>query len=441
MSDMQQSRPWKTLSVDGALVPFYIVPYDKNGICSGPSAADEVVASSKRATDVFIFAHGWNNDWAAATTRYDNFITYYQEAQRSWWSPPTRDYRPLLVGIFWPSTSLVAPWEQAPNIAAVIDMPWYMQAHEETKDLVSDLSPDQAEHFYALIQRDWLDRTQATELAALIAPALVPEGDELDHGGNPPTPEELVTVWTELPMPSGSQQITSEGGFIQEGASADVVAAGGLGFLPRQIARTATVLLMKDRAGRVGGGGVARLLRRVLDASPDARVHLVGHSYGCKIVLSALCNGALPVSPVESVLLLQPACSCLCFARDVDGSGHSGGYRAALTRSRQPLVTTYSCHDVPLTKFFHWAVRRPSDLGEAVIAGAPPSRYAALGGFGPQGAADETIIVDAKQPPERYRLSDSDKRIVAVRADNAISGHGDVTNSVTAWALLNQIMG
>lgn len=442
MPDMQQSGPWKTLSGDGgSLVSFYIVPYDKNGICSGPSAADEVVASSKQATDIFLFSHGWNNDWAAATKRYDDFIARYQDARHSLWPSPTRDYRPLLVGIFWPSTSLVAPWEQGPDIAAATNATWSMQAHEETKDLASGLSPDQAERFYEIIQINRLDRTQATDLATLIAPALVSEGDELDPGSAPPTPDELADVWTQLSVTGGSQP-RSEGGFIQEGATADAVAAGGVGFLdPRQIVRAATVLLMKDRAGRVGGSGVAQLLRRLLDASRDTRVHLVGHSYGCKIVLSALCNGAPPRRRVESMLLLQPACSCLSFAVDVDGSSRSGGYRPALSRSNQPIVTTYSCHDTPLTKYFHWAVRRPSDLGEAVIAGAPPSRYAALGGYGPQGAPDETVIVDVKQPPERYDLSASTKRIVAVRADSAISSHGDVTNPATAWALLSQTIG
>jgi hypothetical protein len=141
------------------------------------------------------------------------------------------------------------------------------------------------------------------------------------------------------------------------------------------------------------------------------------------------------------VLLLQPACSCLCFATDVDGRGRPGGYRAALARTRLPIVTTFSSHDMPLTKVFHLAVRRPSDLGEAVIAGAPPSKYAALGGFGPHGADGDVAVVDAKQAPDRYDLAASGKRIVAVRGDKVISGHSDISNPATAWTLLCQVMG
>ena len=103
-------------------------------------------------------------------------------------------------------------------------------------------------------------------------------------------------------------------------------------------------------------------------------------------------------------------------------------------------MTTFSPNDFPLTKVFHWAVRRPSDLGEAVIAGAPPSRYAALGGYGPQGAELDTETLSVRQMPQRYGFAETGKRIVAIDGDGLIKGHGDVTNPVTAWALLNQVM-
>lgn len=97
--------------------------------------------------------------------------------------------------------------------------------------------------------------------------------------------------------------------------------------------------------------------------------------------------------------------SALCFATDVDGSGRPGGYRSGLERSRQPVLTTFSSHDVPLTRLFHWAVRRASDPGEAVIAGIPaPSRYAALGGFGPQGCDADCVVVPPAAPPQGYPL-------------------------------------
>jgi pimeloyl-ACP methyl ester carboxylesterase len=164
-------------------------------------------------------------------------------------------------------------------------------------------------------------------------------------------------------------------------------------------------------------------------------VHLIGHSYGGKVILSAL--AAKPhARNVDSVLLLQPAMSYLCFAADVDG--HPGGYRAALSRTEQPIMTTFSRNDIPLTRFFQWAARRTSDLGEVQIAGVP-SRYAALGGFGPGGMDGEAVAVPARLPAEPYAAAPPGIRIVAVESSEFISGPGDISNDATHWMLLNQI--
>jgi hypothetical protein len=439
MADPLPVGPIKILSGEGgAAVPLYMIPFDKEGTCIGPRTLDHLVGAAAGATDVFVFSHGWNTEWAGALSHYDRFIQHFAAARRQRWSPPGRDYRPVLAGVFWPSAALVDSGDQAPDIAGD---PGAGQAEIEGLAALAELlEPAQAQRLYELAQRDELTREEAEELAALLAPALAGGDDELDPGAPAPTPEELLAVWERLLAEGGPEQPGEAGGFIDDGQAATPTTAGFLDFLkkPREIVRGATVWLMKDRAGRVGARGVGAMVRRLTDASPSARVHLIGHSYGCKVVLSALSAGAAPSRPVESVLLLQPALSCLAFATNVDG--RPGGYRPALSRSRQPIITTFSKHDLPLTKFFHLAVRRASDLGEAVIAGAPPSRYAALGGFGPQGADADVVVVPARQAPNRYDLA-TGKRIIAIQGDDVISGHSDIENAATAWALLCQVMG
>ena len=118
--------------------------------------------------------------------------------------------------------------------------------------------------------------------------------------------------------------------------------------------------------------------------------------------MSALC--ALPdgLRKVHSALLLQPAVSQYAFAREVPARpGVSGGFARGLHRVATPVVATFSANDVALTKQFHLALRRESDLGEQpTIAGGSPSQYAALGGFGPQ-ASGETIV-DILDPKQDY---------------------------------------
>jgi pimeloyl-ACP methyl ester carboxylesterase len=207
---------------------------------------------------------------------------------------------------------------------------------------------------------------------------------------------------------------------------------------PHDIVRTATVLLMKDRAGRVGARGVSRLLEDLL-AATTAPVHLVGHSYGCKVVMSALCQVSGWARPVESALLLQPAFSYLAFAADVSGLGAPGGYRPALTRSVQPIWATFSQFDEALTKYFHLAVRRPSDLGDGQIAGSPPSRYSAMGCFGPA-EGPEVARVSARSPGTGYEFP-VHARVLGVEASNVVSSHSDINNQAVWRMLLYQVLG
>lgn len=438
--------PYRTIDLGGgATAPFYIVPFDRDGVCTGPVTARNLLATvaTQRPTDVFLFSHGWNNDWKAATARYDQFIAGFARMRAE--HPLDRPFRPVLVGIVWPSTALVAPWEQAPDIAATDgDDDAVAEERAEVAEVAAIVPEEKRALFYELAQRQDLSDAEAAEFAGLVVPAFE-GGDEVDTAE--PDAESVLEVWRSLPgrpaaIPTEFGRVQWPGADVagdeaRAEAAADARAAGLLQALdPRGLVRLATVLLMKDRAGRVGGRGVADLLESLL-ATSDARVHLVGHSYGAKVVLSAL--AAKPHSrPVESVLLLQPAVSHLCFAADVDGAGRPGGYRPALARTRQPIMTTYSRHDFPLTKVFHWAVRRPSDLGEVVIAGAP-NRYAALGGFGPGGVEGEVTRVVAAVPPHPYDPPEPGSRLVAVEASTVIKGHGEVQVPATFWMLLTQV--
>lgn len=127
------------------------------------------------------------------------------------------------------------------------------------------------------------------------------------------------------------------------------------------------------------------------------------------------------------LLLLQPAVNHLCFAtagREVP----AGGYRPVLDRNVRPVFTTYSRHDAPLTRFFHWALRRDSDYREPLPAGwpEPPSKFAALGGFGPRGADEETRRVPLRAVGETYDLPEG-CRLAAVDGSNGIRSHGGVS--------------
>ena len=55
----------------------------------------------------------------------------------------------------------------------------------------------------------------------------------------------------------------------------------------RNLLNYATYYLMKERAGDVGRGGVNGVLRDLKKVRPDLRLHLVGHSFGGRLVTAA----------------------------------------------------------------------------------------------------------------------------------------------------------
>ena len=109
MSDGLPVGPYRVLALDdGTAVPYYIVPFDKNGRCDGPETRAHLVDAVRGGgfTDIFLFSHGWNNDWTVATTRYEEFLRGYMGMRRTHQLPTATPYRPLLAGVFWPSTAL-----------------------------------------------------------------------------------------------------------------------------------------------------------------------------------------------------------------------------------------------------------------------------------------------------------------------------------------------
>ncbi|BCW72439.1 hypothetical protein [Arthrobacter sp. NicSoilB8] len=469
------SGPYRQIVLhDGTTAPFYVVPFDQDGRCTGPVTLGELLKNLRKAelepdthySDIFLFSHGWNTPWPRAVEAYETFIKGFASLHADLPDPPGRTYRPLLVGVFWPSAVLVDPDESPPKIAGdgagvAPESDELVGVEEATKtEIARQLRPEARARFYEMAQKPGLSGTEAQEFSSFLAPLWFEDGtkDDLNLDAGRITETELMSIWKNLPnsdRDEGDQFGFARGGFgfgSTGGASSggngepsgmlppipDPQAAGLIEFLnPRELIRTTSVWMMKDRAGRVGADGVHGLLSDIL-AKTSARVHLIGHSFGGKLVLSALCAGELPRA-VESVLLLQPAISYLCFSPEVPGTGRPGGYFRALSvdRCRQPILSTFSARDFPLTKIFHLAVRRASDLGDIEIAAGPPGRYAALGGYGPAPGAG-VVVVPAKDTGELYDLN-GNSRVIGVESSRVIGGHSDVSNKWTWWMLLNQV--
>lgn len=437
--------PYRTLtSVEGEPFPYYIIPFDEDGLCAGPATQAHLLDHAAGYSDVFLFSHGWNNDWRVATERYESFITGFQQQRRQLGLAMPAGYKPLLVGIFWPSQAL--EWfetESGPTMAGgtvgadpAADDAAAQAHHALLADIAHSLPAAQRPLFYALAQAPSLELAGASELADLLAGLLdATHGSADSEGLRPDAPRgaDLLAAAQALGASAAEPDLDAVG---TVGAASDGPQVAGFSDIarkldPRQLLKPFTVWQMKDRAGKVGVRGVKPLLEGLL-ARSDARVHVLGHSYGCKVVMTAA--SALParVRPLHSAVLLQPAVSQYAFSRTVpERPGISGGFVPALARVKLPVIATFSANDTALTRGFHLALRRKDDLGEQpTIAGSSPSLYGALGGFGPQ-EADATIVqIHDEADPYAFPAGG---RLLGVQATRTISGHGDISNPSTWW--------
>lgn len=440
MADRLPPGPYRVIPGPAGDIPWYMVSFDRNGRCTAPRTAQELLdrAASGQYSDVVLFSHGWNNNWAQATARYDSFVSGYLSLLRE--RPPAdRPRRPLLAGIFWPSTALVSEGEAAPDIAGDPsgDEDEDIAAEREAvEELGRALPASQAEKFYALAQRDELDPDAARELIAMFLPLLASDLAETGEPAGSLAPGEVVKGWQASSSAARVADLDDLGFWTEEAGGSQAPEAAGLTWPdPRDLVRMFTVWQMKDRAGVVGSGGVASLLTGLL-THPSVRVHCVGHSYGAKVVLSAICAPRSGSTSVRSALLLQPAVSRLCFAGDIEGTGRPGGYHSALERVQLPILATFSSHDKALTRFYQWAMRRGGDVGEPQVAGLDSrGKYGALGGFGPAGLGAAAADVDVLDPGTPYPLGAGAPEVYGVQAARTISSHGDVSNPSTWWML------
>jgi hypothetical protein len=432
--------PYRTLSTpEGDTFPYYVIPFDKDGICEGPQTQAHLLASLVGVTDIFVFSHGWNNDWTAATARYESFIKGFQQLRVAHSLALPAPYRPLLVGIFWPSQAMA--WfdsETGPDFAAAAPAEQDAAAnelHASLRERAAELPPDKRERFHALAQSRKLAKGEDQELASLLAGIL--RGKKDDEAGTD-TAADAADLLASAASFETPEPDLDEIGVATSTTAGEPAAAGFVGSVlsvldPRNIVKPFTVWQMKDRAGTVGAKGVAPLLAALLTRrDATARIHLIGHSFGCKVVMTAV--SVMPESDrkIESALLLQGAVSQYAFSPKVPERNVPGGFTRALGRVRRPIMATFSQHDNALTKGFQLSVRRHDDVGELQFAAAgTPSKYGALGGFGPQ--ATVATLLTIKDPNDLYDLAHAEK-IVGIDGSRTIGGHGDISNPSTWWA-------
>ncbi|HWL29084.1 MAG TPA: hypothetical protein VNQ97_09265 [Burkholderiaceae bacterium] len=438
------------------------VEYTKEGQVFNHSQVDNVLANLSKFTDLFVMSHGWNNDMREARQLYDNFFKSAGQLLDINAVEGLADRKFGVVRLFWPSKKF-ADEDLIPGGGAASAM----QENEDSLILFLErmkFNPARLSDA-AKGRKPTLDRKRVAALDA--AQALVPKLDtskraraefvehlrsildpssaHADDGSDEffaLAPEDLFDAFAEgvvAPAPSGKAggARAMDGLTRHDGGGAAGVAdlVSGVKAAARRIANFATYNEMKQRAGLVGSTGVAALIGRIRDQQKGVKVHLVGHSFGGRLVTAA--SNALPRgTPLMSVSLLQAAFSHNGLATNYDND-HDGEFCALVAEKRAsgPIIITHTKNDRAVGVAYPLASRISRDQASAL--GDKNDPYGGMGRNGAQKMGPETSEGTLLRPGRPYAFVSGN--VYNLNADDTIANHGDVANEPVAYAVLNAV--
>ena len=430
-------------------LPYHPVQFTKAGTPADTSAAEDLAAfvrAQRKAgvTDLLVLAHGWNNDLSQARHRYETLCDTVDRLRAERGRPAGRT---AVVGLLWPAVQWADDDQVAGGGLSVGGDP--ADSLLERIDAVVE-DPQVRERLAALAPRLDTSAKARADFLDLLRTVMPPAAEVADDD---PAPVALLDGDTEAVFASTADAVLDLSGESLSGAGVapadgqadlgdldldgagvrdDVGAAAGFDLgrfnpadIGRQLLNTTTYYTMKKRSGLVAVEGLVPLLG-VLPSG--VRVHLVGHSFGARLVSLA---AATVLEPVDSVSLLQGAFSHRAFALDNGRDGHPGAFRKALKGGVDgPLVATHTHNDKAVGIAYAVASRLAQQAGSGL--GGPDDVY---GGLGANGAvataeADQATLLS---PDGEYTFRDG--RILNLHAD-LIKNHGDVSGPPVANVVL-----
>jgi esterase/lipase superfamily enzyme len=202
----------------------------------------------------------------------------------------------------------------------------------------------------------------------------------------------------------------------------------------RRLLNFTTYYRMKARAGVVGARGLAPALATIHQSAPNVRLHLIGHSFGARVVTSAAqaLTGDLKLG---SLSLLQAAFSHNGFAQRFNGQD-DGFFRGVVSDRKVdgPLIITHTRNDKAVGIAYPLASRVAGQNAAGIGDREDP-----YGGLGRNGAmfTPEARDEELKDVDHRYRLAAG--MLYNLKADRFISDHGDITGAQVVHAVLSAV--
>jgi hypothetical protein len=212
----------------------------------------------------------------------------------------------------------------------------------------------------------------------------------------------------------------------------------------REVWRTMSYYEMKNRAGVVGQNGLGPLLAGLKGPAGPPRIHLMGHSFGARLVAYTLAglpaNRTGSASPVKSLTLIQGAFSHFTFASSLmfDPS-RAGGLAGDVSRVDGPLLATFSAADRAVGWWYPAASMLAGQDSES--AADLVYRWGGMGHDGYQQTPTPTTVTLAPQgKPYGFKTGcfySLDANAVICANQSPFSGaHSDIQHPEVLWAVV-----
>jgi hypothetical protein len=431
-------------------IPYVAARFDKDGAALN----QQQVTVPAGTTDVIVASHGWNNTEEQAEQLYSELFTNFTAV-----APDQLQNKKLaIVGVIWPSkkfTDVVeaAVAEQARGGGAGFGTS--SEAADETikakLDLIAQMFDSKAAKNIqaAKDQLGKLDSDPAArkkfvdELRSLLDQSAAHEEDNSTLFFKLDGSAMLEKLKTPTPLVSrggggGAASLgthptaTPAGGAAGLGDIFSGIKAGAIRFL-----NYFTYYEMKKRAGTVGQIGVGPMIDRL--APKVQRIHVVGHSFGGRVVTAA--SMASTTDKLQTMSLLQTAFSHNGFSRSMNGF-----FRSVVDKQRVkgPILVTYTPNDRAVGIAYPTASRLSGTVASAF--GDKDDKFGGLGRNGAQKMEPREVVQGVDQllavggsyawQPGSFHNLESSKYIVDPKGGDA---HGFVTGKEVAWAISRAI--
>ncbi|MBY5835541.1 hypothetical protein J3P71_30750 (plasmid) [Rhizobium leguminosarum] len=434
--------------------PFLWLEFDKTGAID-PATTTSLAAllNQPGTTDLVVMSHGWKNTKDDARKLYG---TLWANARKK--LAPDKASHTVVAGVVWPAkayrtdfdTQTLVTGGGGAQAAGGTPAPVKDLAEEDFKDVLADFEdlfgPDgTATAEKARAAAETLDETTSLFLVRRGNEAIgAPRSDtELKADAEPialaTEDANSAKVLMEGLVPPPTFNLESSVGEAQGlGDFVSGVISGPRAAVARFLNQL-TYYEMKKRAGIVGEALTKNVLSKLVLQQP-IRLHLVGHSFGARLVAAAA-NGLAPVPKLEffSLTLLQGAFSHNGFAKEIK-PGLAGAFPDVVGKPTGPICITHTHNDLACTLAYALASRLSRDIAKSI--GDANDEFGAMGANGPQhlkaGQAVEDDT-DAVFTPQAGKVNTflADKYIIKTAASDA---HNNVANE-DVGRLLAKIVG